>query len=85
MSAFDKVKQQAQQLTGKAKEAAGRASGNEGLENAGKRDRLEGEAKEKGQEVKDKAAGAVEDAKEKFRDSGDSGQGGQGKDDQSNR
>lgn len=71
MSTFDKVKQQAQQWTGKAKEAAGRTSGNEDLENAGKRDRLEGEAKEAGQDVKDKAAGTVEDAKERFRDRGD--------------
>ncbi len=68
MSVFDKAKQQAQQLTGRAKEAAGKASGNEDMENAGKRDRLEGQAKETGQDVKDKAAGAVEDTKDKFRD-----------------
>ncbi|MBA8827436.1 uncharacterized protein YjbJ (UPF0337 family) [Saccharopolyspora lacisalsi] len=67
MSVFDKVKQQAQQLTGKAKEAAGQASGNEDLRDAGKRDRLAGETKEQAHDVKDKAAGAAEDAKDKLR------------------
>ncbi len=68
MGIFDKAKQQAQQYAGKAKEAAGRATGNEDMENAGKRDQVEGQAKEKGQEMKDKAEGAVEDVKDKFRD-----------------
>ncbi|RCW38462.1 uncharacterized protein YjbJ (UPF0337 family) [Halopolyspora algeriensis] len=72
MSTFDKVKQQAQQWTGKAKEAAGRVGGNEDMRNAGKRDRLEGETKETGQQAKDKAAGAVENAKERFRGRGGS-------------
>ncbi|MDR7301806.1 CsbD family protein [Haloactinomyces albus] len=71
MSTFDKVKQQAQQLTGRAKEAAGRAGGNRDMEDAGKRDRLEGSAKETGQNAKDKAAGAVENAKRQFRGRGD--------------
>ena len=66
MGVFDKVKQQAQQLTGKAKEAAGKASGDESTENAGKRDQFEGKAKEVGQDTKDKAAGAAESAKERF-------------------
>lgn len=68
MSVFDKAKQQAQQLAGKAKEATGKKTGNEDMENAGKRDQLEGKAKEAGQDAKDKTAGAVEDAKDKFGD-----------------
>lgn len=67
MGVFDKAKQQAQQWTGKAKEAAGRATGNEDLENAGKRDQVAGEAKEAGQDIKDRAAGTVDDLKDKFR------------------
>lgn len=67
MGMFDKAKHQAQQVAGKAKETAGKATKNEDLQNAGKRDQAEGEAKETGQEIKDKAAGAAEDAKEKFR------------------
>ncbi|GAA4837511.1 CsbD family protein [Saccharopolyspora rosea] len=66
MGVFDKAKQQAQQWTGKAKEAAGRATGNEDLENAGKRDQVEGQAKEAGQDIKDRAAGTVDDLKDKF-------------------
>ncbi|SDK30004.1 CsbD-like [Actinopolyspora mzabensis] len=75
MSTFDKVKHQAQQLAGKAKEATGRATGNRDMKDAGKRDRLEGEAKESGQDMKDRAAGAAEDAKDKLRgdQSGDQG------------
>lgn len=67
MGVMDKVKHQAQQLAGKAKESAGHATGNEDMRNAGKRDQVEGNAKEKGQEFKDKAEGAVQDAQEKFR------------------
>lgn len=67
MSVFDKAKHQAEQWVGKAKEATGKATGNEEMENSGKRDEVEGEAKETGQDLKDKAAGAVEDAKKKFR------------------
>ncbi|NHD19247.1 MULTISPECIES: CsbD family protein [Actinopolyspora] len=79
MSTFDKVKQQAQQLAGKAKEATGRVTGSQETENAGKRDRLEGEAKERGQDLKDRAEGTVQDAKDKLRgqDKGDQGKGGE--------
>lgn len=65
---FEKAKHQAEQFVGKAKEAAGKATDNESLRNAGKRDQTEGEAKEAGQNIKDKAEGAVQDAKDKFRD-----------------
>ncbi|MCA1188722.1 MULTISPECIES: CsbD family protein [unclassified Saccharopolyspora] len=72
MGVFDKAKHQAQQWTGKAKEAAGNATGNDELKNAGKRDQVEGQVKETGQDVKDKAAGAVQDVQDKFKGSGES-------------
>jgi uncharacterized protein YjbJ (UPF0337 family) len=67
MSVLDRVKHQAQELAGKAKEAVGRAGGKRDLKKAGKRDRLEGELKKKGKDIKDKAARAVEDTKGRFR------------------
>ena len=66
MSVFDKAKDKAEQLVGKAKEAVGRGTDNEELADAGKRDQLSGEAKEAGHDVRDNAAGVVHDAKEKF-------------------
>ncbi|HWM03059.1 MAG TPA: CsbD family protein [Actinophytocola sp.] len=66
MSMFDKAKDKAEQMIGDAKEKMGRATDNEELENAGKRDQLSGEAKEAGHDVRDRAAGAVHDAKERF-------------------
>lgn len=71
MSVLDKAKHQAEQMIGKAKEAAGRAAGKEDMERAGKRDKVEGKTKEAGQDVKDKAESAVDEAKEKFRDEED--------------
>lgn len=67
MGVFDKAKEQAQQWVGKAKQTAGQATGNEELNEAGKRDETAGEAKEFGQDVKDKAAGAAKDMKDRFR------------------
>ncbi|OLF05665.1 CsbD family protein [Actinophytocola xanthii] len=67
MSMFDKAKDKAEQVTGQGKEKVGRATDNEELEDAGKRDQLSGEAKEAGHDLRDKAAGAVHDAKEAFR------------------
>jgi uncharacterized protein YjbJ (UPF0337 family) len=64
MGAFDKAKDKAEQVTGEAKQKAGRATGDEELEDAGKRDEVSGEAKEAGHDLRDKAAGAVHDAKE---------------------
>ena len=68
MGVFDKAKDKAEQLVGDAKERMGRATDNEELEDAGKRDQLSGEAKETGHDLRDKAAGAVHDAKERMRD-----------------
>lgn len=68
MSVFDKAKDKAEQLAGKAKEKLGQSTDNEDLENAGKRDRLTGEAKETGHDLRDKAAGAIHDAKQNLTD-----------------
>ena len=68
MGVFDKAKDKAEQLVGEVKERMGRAIGNEELEDAGKRDQLSGEAKEAGHDLRDRAAGAVEDAKDRMKD-----------------
>ncbi|ALG05734.1 CsbD family protein [Kibdelosporangium phytohabitans] len=68
MSGFDKMKDKAEQLIGKGKEKLGQTTDNEDLEAAGKRDQLKGEVKETGHDVRDKAAGAVKDAKDALRD-----------------
>ncbi|GAB3228555.1 hypothetical protein GCM10027447_20820 [Glycomyces halotolerans] len=68
MGAMDKAKDKAQQAFGKAKERMGEAADDEDLKNSGKRDQLEGEAKEAGRDLKDKAAGTAHDAKERWQD-----------------
>ena len=68
MGVFDKVKDKAEQLIGEAKEKIGQLTGNESLENAGKRDQLSGEAKETAHDLRDKAAGAVEDTRDRLDD-----------------
>jgi uncharacterized protein YjbJ (UPF0337 family) len=66
MSVFDKAKDKAEQLIGQAKEALGQSTDNEDLENAGKRDQTSGEVKETAHDLRDKAAGAFQDAKDKL-------------------
>jgi uncharacterized protein YjbJ (UPF0337 family) len=66
MGIFDKVKDKAEQLIGEAKEKIGQMTGNESLENAGKRDQLSGEVKEAGHDLRDKAAAAVDDVKDEL-------------------
>ncbi|MGB3440470.1 MAG: CsbD family protein [Actinophytocola sp.] len=68
MGVFDKAKDKAEQVTGAAKEKLGRATDNEELEDAGRRDQLSGEMKETGHDVRDKAAGAVHKVREDLRD-----------------
>jgi uncharacterized protein YjbJ (UPF0337 family) len=68
MGVFDKAKDKAEQLIGEAKEKIGQLTGNESLENAGKRDQLSGEAKETTHDLRDKAAGAVEDVRDRLGD-----------------
>lgn len=66
MSVFDKAKDKAEQFVGEAKEKLGRGTDNPEMEDAGKRDQMTGEAKEMGHDLRDKAEGAMQDAKEKF-------------------
>jgi uncharacterized protein YjbJ (UPF0337 family) len=68
MGILDKVKDKAEQLIGEAKEKIGQITGNESLEDAGKRDQLSGEIKEAGHDLRDKAAGAIDDARDKIDD-----------------
>ncbi|WP_156755160.1 CsbD family protein [Actinokineospora pegani] len=66
MSAFDKMKDKAEQALGQAKEKLGQSTDNRDLENSGKKDQVAGEAKETGHDVRDKAAGVAHDAKDKL-------------------
>jgi uncharacterized protein YjbJ (UPF0337 family) len=53
MSALDKVKNTIQDAEGKAKEAAGRASGDHSTEAEGKADQSKADFKDAGEKVKD--------------------------------
>src|SRR6185503_17086801 len=53
MSAADKIKNAAQDLAGKAKEAAGKVTGNEKLQAEGKTDQTKADAKKAGENIKD--------------------------------
>ena len=53
MSAADKTKNAAQDVTGKAKEAAGKVTDNEELHAEGKADQTRADAKKAGENVKD--------------------------------
>ena len=53
MSAEDKVKNTAETAKGKAKEGAGRATGNESLEAEGRADQAKGDLKQSGEKIKD--------------------------------
>lgn len=53
MSAADKAKHTAQDLKGKAKEAAGKATGNDRLEADGKLDQTKASVKKAGDDLKD--------------------------------
>lgn len=66
MSVFDKAKDKAEQVIGEVKEKLGQATDNKDLENSGKADQVSGHTKEAGHDLRDKAAGAVHDAKDKF-------------------
>jgi uncharacterized protein YjbJ (UPF0337 family) len=53
MSAEDKAANTIDKVAGKAKEAAGRATGNPDLEDAGKRQQAKSDLKQAGEKVKD--------------------------------
>ena len=65
---LDKAMDKAEQLIGEAKEKLGQLTGNEKLEDSGKSDHLAGEVKESAHDLRDKAAGAIEDARDKLSD-----------------
>ncbi|MGH3985413.1 MAG: CsbD family protein, partial [Pseudonocardiaceae bacterium] len=63
MSSFEKAKDKAEQLIGKAEKKVGEMLGHEDLENAGERDQLAGEVEEAGHDLRDDSAtGAADDA-----------------------
>ena len=53
MSAVDKLKNKAQEVTGQGKEQVGKATGNESLEAEGHKDQAAGNVKQAGEKVKD--------------------------------
>ena len=53
MSALDKAKNAVEDLSGKAKEAAGKATGDKSTENEGKGDQAKSDIKDAGEKVKD--------------------------------
>ena len=60
MGIGDKAQNKAQNLGGKAKEAAGKATGDEEMKNEGKGDQIESAVKDAGEKVKD-AASTIKD------------------------
>ena len=53
MSAIDKMKNKAQELSGEGKEHVGKATGDEQLEAEGRKDQAAGNIKQAGEKVKD--------------------------------
>ena len=53
MSAIDKLKNKAQELSGEGKEHMGKATGDEQLEAEGRKDQAAGNIKQAGEKVKD--------------------------------
>jgi uncharacterized protein YjbJ (UPF0337 family) len=53
VGAEDKAQHKGEEMRGKAKEAVGRATNDEELENQGKRDQAKSDAKQAGEKVKD--------------------------------
>jgi uncharacterized protein YjbJ (UPF0337 family) len=53
MSAMDKMKNKAEELSGQGKEHVGKATGNEQLEAEGHKDQASGNIKQAGEKVKD--------------------------------
>jgi uncharacterized protein YjbJ (UPF0337 family) len=60
MSDKDKISNQAEKAKGKAKEAVGKATGNEQWEGEGKADQVSGDVKQAGEKVKDAARDVVD-------------------------
>ncbi len=67
MSASDKINNAAEDLGGKAKEAAGSLTGDEQLRGEGKADQLEASVKKAAEEVKDAARDVADKVKGVFK------------------
>ncbi|GAB2519142.1 CsbD family protein [Nocardia heshunensis] len=67
MSLSDKISNKAEELGGKAKEAAGNLTGDESLRAEGKADQIESELKGAVENVKDAVEGAVDKVKSAFK------------------
>lgn len=72
---FDKLDAKLDQVTGSAKELAGKVLGDKGLEVEGLVDNLVGKAKEVAAEAKDSLDGALEQAKDLATDAKDAAEG----------
>ncbi|WP_327145521.1 CsbD family protein [Nocardia sp. NBC_01327] len=66
MSLNDKIDQKAQEVGGKAKEAAGKITGDDDLRAEGKADQIESGLEKAVDEVKDAVGGAVKAVKDKL-------------------
>lgn len=66
MGLGDKISNAAKETVGKAKEAIGDATNNEQLQAEGVKDQAVANARQAGEDVKDAAAGAVNDVKDAF-------------------
>jgi uncharacterized protein YjbJ (UPF0337 family) len=68
MGAFDKAKDKAEQLAGRAKEKFGDATDNESLENEGRGQELKGRAKEDFHDLREEGEDKLHEAKERLTD-----------------
>ncbi|MGH3495209.1 MAG: CsbD family protein [Sciscionella sp.] len=68
MGFMDKIKHQAEEMMGKGKEAAGKAAGDDTLKTEGQGDQASGQAKQGVDDIKEKAAGAFQETKDKLSD-----------------
>lgn len=66
MGLDDRIKNSAEQLGGKAKEAFGSMTGNEEAQAEGRAEQVRGEMGNRFEDVKDNARGAADDLKNKF-------------------
>jgi len=76
MGAFDKAKDKAQQLIGKAKEELGDKTDNESLENEGRADQLKGKAKEEWHDLREEGQDTLRGAKDRLTGEEDRGKDG---------
>ncbi|NKQ51843.1 CsbD family protein [Amycolatopsis sp. K13G38] len=65
MAGDDKMQNKAEELKGRAKEAAGDATGNEQWQAEGKGDQAKGNIKQAGEKIKDAAKGVFGDDKDR--------------------